>query len=279
MIIKRVYNNNVALVDDAGTEKVAIGRGLCFGKRPGDAVDNAQVERVFAPENRDRTAFDVLIEQIPSEYLVIAEDVRAMLREKSESPVDDGILIALADHISLSLEREKNGTPLPNPLLFETRRLYPKEFALAQEAARIIHDQMGLWISEEETGFITLHIVSATMTQNSDRILQTMNLVHDVLALVQEQFGVDFDTESLAYERFFRHLQFFAQRVFDGQTDQAADQLVVLFERDAYPEAFTCVDRICAYVKAAYGTSVNDAERTYLVIHLINLLGATGQHA
>ena len=29
--IKRVYNNNVVMVDDAGTERIAVGKGIAFG--------------------------------------------------------------------------------------------------------------------------------------------------------------------------------------------------------------------------------------------------------
>lgn len=45
MVIKRVFNNNVAMVtSDDGFELIVIGRGLCFGRHAGDAIDEASIE-------------------------------------------------------------------------------------------------------------------------------------------------------------------------------------------------------------------------------------------
>lgn len=46
VVIKRVFNNNVAMVtSDDGSELIVIGRGLCFGRHAGDAVDEASIEK------------------------------------------------------------------------------------------------------------------------------------------------------------------------------------------------------------------------------------------
>ena len=111
MLIKRVYNNNVAMVvDDHDEECIAIGRGMAFGLHPGDTVDASKVERVFHPESPatlDR--IEQLVRTIPVEYFTIAEDIVNMLRRESSLEVGDALLIALTDHISLSLEREREG--------------------------------------------------------------------------------------------------------------------------------------------------------------------------
>lgn len=49
VVIKRVFNNNVAMVtSDDGSELIVIGRGLCFGRHAGDAIDEASVEKTYA---------------------------------------------------------------------------------------------------------------------------------------------------------------------------------------------------------------------------------------
>lgn len=278
MIIKRIYNNNVALAtDEGGREVVVVGRGVCFGHRAGDAIDSGLVEKVFSLRGQgDLGRFERLVESIAPEYLIIAEDIVAMLRHESDLSIDDGILIALADHISLSLEREKRGVTLANPMLFEIRHLYRKEFELARRAAEIIHDHLGLWVSEEEMGFITLHIVNATMNERSDRLIAQVEMVQDILGIVSEAYGSSLDPDALPYERFLRHLQFFARRVLDGAEGQQGDALPVLLGREEYPAAFACADRIAAYVERTRGIRVTDAERSYLVYHLANLVGAAG---
>ena len=49
VVIKRVFNNNVAMVtSDDGSELIVIGRGLCFGRHAGDAIDEASIEKTYA---------------------------------------------------------------------------------------------------------------------------------------------------------------------------------------------------------------------------------------
>lgn len=49
VVIKRVFNNNVAMVtSDDGSELIVIGRGLCFGRHAGDAIDDTSVEKTYA---------------------------------------------------------------------------------------------------------------------------------------------------------------------------------------------------------------------------------------
>ena len=216
VVIKRVFNNNVAMVtSDDGSELIVIGRGLCFGRHAGDAIDEASVEKTYALQegtSQDSRTIDRLahlLESIPTVNLVISEDIVQMLRRELNVDINDKILIALADHISLALDRERKGIPCENPLLLEIQQFYRKEYALAGRALQIIKDYLGIEMSEEEQGFITLHIVNATMPQRSDRLIVSVQLVRDVLAIVSEHYATTLDVTSLPYERFVRHLQFF----------------------------------------------------------------------
>lgn len=53
MVIKRIYNNNVAMVEDEGVERIAIGRGITFGRSRGDELDTSAVEKVFTLDDPD----------------------------------------------------------------------------------------------------------------------------------------------------------------------------------------------------------------------------------
>lgn len=223
MIIKRVFNNNVAMItSDNGAELIVIGKGLCFGRHAGDVVEASSVEKTYAlceSTANDARAFDrlsSLLESIPVINLAISEDIVEMLREELDVNIDDAILIALADHITLALDRERKGIPRENPLLIEIQQFYRKEYGLAGHALQIIKDYLGIQMSDEERAFITLHIVNATMPQRADRLIVSVQLVRDVLAIVSDCYATTLDDTSLPYERFVRHLQFFARRALDG---------------------------------------------------------------
>ena len=54
MEIKRIINNNiVSSVDPYGRELVVMGRGIGFGKKPGQEIDEESVEKVFRMDNKD----------------------------------------------------------------------------------------------------------------------------------------------------------------------------------------------------------------------------------
>lgn len=274
MIIERIFNNNVVLALDDGRELVAIGRGVAFGAHRGDPVDDSRVEKTFqlvgegASERLERLAA-----KIDPEYLVIAEDIVEAIGRESNLELSDTLVLELADHISLSLERERRGNSLPNPLLSEIRMFYKKEYELAGIAAQVIHDHLGIWVGEDERGFIALHIVNATVSQGASQLIASIEMVRDIVSIVNEGCGGALDLSSLAFERFVRHLQFFTHRVMDGNTAQDAG-VPVLITREAYPEAWSSADKIADYVRSTRGVEVNDAEKSYLVYHLATLFSS-----
>lgn len=275
MYIKRVYNNNVVMVDDAGTERIAVGKGIAFGRKRGDVLDSASFEKVFTLDDPTQLSrLERLIKGIPSEYLLIAEDIVSMLRRESASVIDDNVLIALTDHISMALEREQAGIICDNPLLFEIKRFYGREFELALKAREIIRGHLGIEISEAEVGFIALHIVNATMKQRADHLMFSIKMINGILNTVSETFGLTYDEGSVQYERFLRHLQFFSQRVLDKSIAQSEDTFLFHLGKDQYPDALECTERIGAHIEQEYGCVVSDAEKGYLVYHIANLVHA-----
>ena len=270
------------VTSDDGSELIVIGRGLCFGRHAGDSIDEASVEKTYALQegtSQDSRTIDRLahlLESIPTVNLVISEDIVQMLRRELNVDINDKILIALADHISLALERERKGVPCENPLLLEIQQFYRKEYALAGRALQIVKEYMGIQMSEEEQGFITLHIVNATMPQRSDRLIISVQLVRDVLAIVSDRYTATLDDTSLPYERFVRHLQFFAQRALDPAAGQINDDALFRIDETKYPCAFSCADAIAAHLSSTYNVVVTDAEKSYLAYHIVNLLGEPG---
>ena len=95
-------------------------------------------------------------------------------------------------------------------------------------------------------------------------------MIQDILDIVSRDFSITYDEESIQYERFLRHLQFFAQRVLGEDSKQSEDTFLFNLGKDQYPAA-----KIGAYVAGTYGRSVTDAEKGYLVYHIMNLVHAT----
>lgn len=275
MEIKRIYNNNVVVAVNGadGPEMIAIGKGLAFQKKPGDSIEQEKVEKIFTLEDSGvMTRLEKLVKDIPSVYLSISEEVVEMIRRDSDLKISEDLYITLTDHISMSLEREKNHVICENPLLLEIRQFYKEEFMLARKAGEIIWKKMGIRISEEEMGFIALHIVNASMDQRASCTIQSIQMVRNILQIVSEYFDVNLDETSIPYDRFVRHLQFFARRVLGEGSVQSADEFLFTLGRSQYPVAYGCAEKIGDYVKKTYHKDMTNAEKGFLVYHIINTL-------
>lgn len=273
MEIIRIYNNNVAVVrGDDGKEMIVIGKGLVFQKHAGDLVDETRVEKCFTLQNpRVMTKLEQLIKDMPSIYLSISEEIVEMIHSESDLKLSENIYITLTDHVSMSLEREKKGVILGNPFLIEIKQFYKKEFKLAEKAADIIKKHLGLDISEDEIGTITLHIVNASMNQNLENTVKATRMIQDILNIVQECSECRFDEESLAYSRFVRHLQFLAKNLLEKRSKSERDDFMFKITRLRFPEAAACVRRIKAHLEEAFGVSISEAEQGFLIYHIVNL--------
>lgn len=279
MIIKRIYNNNVVeSVDDDGKAMIIIGRGIAFGRHPGDWVDPDKVEQTFklSEEGSSNRFPDMLghIDDIEI-YLPIANDILNMLRTKTDAHISEGLLLTLADHISTSIEREKRGVVLENSLLPDIRHLYKNEFRLAKSAAEIIAKETGVNVSDDEVGFIALHIVNATEEETTSNLSRISKIVKDIQHIVEVDFGKKLNVDSLRYERFIRHLQFFARRVLDSEADQENNLLMFDVGRREFPRAYKTVRHINSYMQSEYSRNVTDAEQGYLIYHVMNVIIAT----
>ncbi|STL75429.1 transcriptional antiterminator BglG [Escherichia coli] len=68
----------------------------------------------------------------------------------------------------MPIKRFQQNVLLPNPLLWDIQRLYPKEFQLGEEALTIIDKRLGVQLPKDEVGFIAMHLVSAQMSGNME---------------------------------------------------------------------------------------------------------------
>ena len=275
MVITRIYNNSCASVtDDKGQDMIVTGRGVVFGKKAGDTLDEALVEKRYRLSDPGLSSrLGTILSSISQAdvYLSISEEILSMIRSQGY-PVKESLLLTLTDHISTSLEREQTGVVLANPLLSDIRQLYHKQYQLARQAAQIIVQRTGITVSPDEIGFITLHIVTASTDGRFDDLLEITHIIQKILTVIESTFKVHLNENSLRYERFIRHLQFFARRILDPASEQETNLLMYNMGRLEFPDAFLCVKDIARMIERDYHRKVSDAEQGYLIYHIMNVI-------
>ena len=72
-------------------------------------------------------------------------------------------------------------------------------------------------LSDDEGGFIALHIVNAELNTTMSVVNDVTRFVDGCVQVVEYFYNCHFDRDALDFSRFTVHLRFFAQRVFQGK--------------------------------------------------------------
>lgn len=271
MIIEKVLNTNVVLAkNNAGETVIVMGCGVAFGKKAGEEIEDASIDKIFSQDVPKLTDhFKKLVRDIPLEYIDLAEEIIKLAKFKLGKEFNDDLYFSLTDHIYFSIQRFQEGMTLTNRLLIETKRLYKEEFQVALDSLSLIEERCGVLLPEDEAAFIALHFVNAELNGDMQDTMQMTQIVEDVLQLIKNFMQITFDDESLTYYRLVTHLKFFAQRILslDRQSGSSENQLFQVV-KEKYEKSFECVERIAQYADITFGYSISDDDKLYLTIHI-----------
>jgi len=273
MRIEKILNNNVVLTtDDNSNELIVMGKGIAFNKRVGDIFDKNKVDKVYRLSNQNISQkFQEVLNNVPFEYLELSNEIIDKAKEKFEWKLMDLIYISLTDHIYTAIDRAKQGIILKNVLLWDIKRLYPKEYEVGLIAIDEIGRRYQIELGTDEAGFIALHFVNAQNENLSNRNL--LELVQNIIQLTQYYFKIDFDEESVYFYRFRTHLIFFAQRVIDGkQHELEIDNELLNLMKKKYRDAYFCVLKIEQFMLSRHRYQMSNGEKTYLTVHIAYLV-------
>ena len=270
MKIAKILNNNVVVVlDDGQREQVVMGRGLGFQKQPGDLLDESKIDKVFALQSDELVArLSELLNQIPLEVMTTCDRIIDLARQRL-GKLQDSLYITLTDHCHFAIERQKRGVAIRNVLLWETRRLYPKEFQIGLEAVETIDKRLGVRLAEDEAGFIALHLVTGQLNSEMPEVMHITRVMQEILQLVKYQYHLEYDEESLSYQRFVTHLKFFARRMLSRDLVPDDDVTLHVAVKENYASAWRCAEKISLHLQQTYQRALSTEEIMFLsLIHI-----------
>ena len=274
MIVRRVLNNSVVdALDDSLQEVIVFGKGLGFHSKPGEAIDESLIEKVFRLDDDAASRhFASIVGSIPAEILSATADLVGQAREQLSAKISDSLYASLADHLAFAVQRAREGGDFTVPLSVEVRRFYPTEYAFAKAAVAELNARLDVGLPAEEATSIALHVINAQVGGAADSATRLMELTHSILDIVRLHFGLDYRDDDPAYLRFVTHVRFFAQRVLLGETVQRDDAELLVLLRAQKPAAFASVDKVDAFVMRSHGHAMSASEKVYLGLHIANFL-------
>lgn len=270
MIIKKIFNNNAILAKGLDKhEFVVMGSGVGFKKSVGEKVDESLIEKTFILKQKDASEkFKLLLEDIPSEYVSLCYDIIEYAKNILGVELSDYIYVTLTDHINYALKLFDEGLNRPNPLIWEIKKFYTKEYEIGIKALEFIEDETGKKLPKDEACNIALHLINAQVNNSGGKVedvAKQTKMIQDILNIVKYTYNIPLDEKSLNYERFVTHLRFFFQRLSKNQeVEEAEDDFLLKQVKVKYRNAYDCMLKIEAYLEK----ELSDEEKLYLTIHI-----------
>ncbi len=270
MIIQKIINNNViSAVDGKNAEVVIMGRGIGFKAHAGDTIDETRIEKIFRIENETiARQFQEILENIPLEHMQITEEIISKAKDMLNVKLNQSIYVTLTDHINFAIQRQKEGVRLKNALLWEIKEFYRSEFQIGQYAIELLNEKLKTDFTDDEAGFIALHIVNAEYNTSINTTFVMTNMIQDMLTFIQETMGCRYNENSIHYERYLAHLKFLARRICDHDLLPDDDMEFAASLEQKYPAEYECSRKAADYIEAQYQERISQEEIMYLAIHI-----------
>lgn len=272
--IRKILNNNaVTALNYKGEEIVLMGLGVAFQKKSGDEIDNERIERIFTLQNKEVSErLKTILNEISIECLSVADEIVKNAEKELEKKLDECVFLALADHINFAISRYKQGTIVKNPMRWEVRRFYKKEYEIALNALNLIEEKLKVKFEEDEAAHITLHIVNAELSVEMPEVVDITNMIDGILNVIKYHFKITFDEDSLNYYRLVTHLKFFAERILTRKESDEYDDYLFNLLKERYNEAYECVNRIKIFIQKKYNFKISNEEMTFLIVHVQRII-------
>lgn len=268
-ITKVINNNFVSSMNENKEEIILRGPGIGFQKKANDVVNEEKIEKIYSMSSKTTlNKLQSLVDNIPLDHIQVCTEIIEEVKKKLKKKLNDNIYITLTDHLSFAIERQRLQLEYKNALLWEIKKFYHLEYQLGLHALDIIEEKLGIRLIEDEAGFIALHIVNAELDTQMGDMMQITTLIHEILDITKEYYQMEFDDESLHYERFITHLKYFGQRLFQNKSVKDEDFNLQKMIKSSYNEDYQCAERINEYINKKFHRELTGEEMMFLTIHL-----------
>lgn len=271
-IIKTINNNTVCVIGKNGKEQIVSGKGIGFGKKCGDCIDPAQIQKIyFITSSSLQNKLVELMSEIPYEYIKFTDDMVEYIKSKIGSRLNDSLLVTLSDHISYAIERKKQRAEFTNPLMDSIRECYPEELELGVYCVEQLKERLGISLIPDEAGFIAMHIVNARLDIKMSDVYDITKMINGCAEIAEYFYSGKLDRTGVAFERFMVHLKYLAQRLFKNQPlpqSLSRDSSFADMIKNSCARHYKCAGRIQEYIMKTYNKTISEDELLTLTIHL-----------
>lgn len=268
---KKALNNGVVLAqNEKGKECILIGKGLGFNLKENTIINDKEVLFQTFVLNEQTKNFSELIKSIDERIIPIVEEEIMYIQEDMNKSLNENIHVSLIDHIAFAIDRYNKGVEFTNPFNLDIRIIFAKEYMYAQRIIKRINDTFNVKLIEDETGIVAIHIHSALNNNDVAVDRKKVILIQETMNMICEEFNIEVREESLSYQRLLVHVHYAYERILQNKKIEN-NMMEYVFEH--YSEYCQKLRNVLKKIEVSYDIEICDAEISYLVLHLIRVLG------
>lgn len=276
--VLRVLNNSVLLAVDADHELLIRGKGIAFGLHPQDTFTPPDSARISYLNNNEKV--QSVIDQVDDDILDVSELILTKAQRNLGRELSPLLFLTLADHLDNAIKDAKSGNVLSlnDAIIYETEHLYQNEFQTGKEAVAYIDKRLGVNLPDYEAGFIALHIVNSEIINGGlDRVQEISELTKACVIIIQKNFDVLLNKDTLAFSKFVTHLRYLIERQGNdaGESGDYHDDIgtnLLDTLKSMYPDSYRTAETIATMLSERKGWRLGKNEVVYLIIHVHRLI-------
>lgn len=277
-IVQSLNQNAVIVIDENRKEIILTGKGIGFGKKPGDTVEQEKISKFYPFEytTQQKMMIDA-IKEVPEDILLITEELLDRVEEIIGEAFVPFTTISFAAHLYHAIDRTKEMQTKDISLQHEFKHIFPKEYEAAVFAIAYLRDNHGIIIDDLEATFFIMHFLNGLQKfDNLSDMLEIGNIITDILNIVREERQQDFDENNIFYSRFIVHLRYFLMRKMNN-LEANSTELEELYDfiSAKFQGASQMVDKIIWLLDQQYHLPVEKSEKLYLILHIQRLIEET----
>lgn len=270
MNIDKIINNNIiSSTDSEGRELVVMGRGISFGKRLGQKIDESAIEKVFRMDNKDNLErFKELLSKLPLEYIQLSNDIITYAKDTIGIKLNQNVYLTLTDHIGFAIDRFKEGMHFSNALFEEIKLFYPKEYLVGKYALHLIKEKTGLLMMDDEAASIALHLVNAEYDSKISDTFRMTKIIQEMVEYIERYFP-RLQENSMHKDWLVSNLKYMAHRLMKIPPEESLkDNEFNTLMKEYCEEEYILVNGMNEFLKNKYECSMTEEEKIYLAVNI-----------
>ncbi len=269
--IKKILSNNVILVEKKQKNYIFVGKGIGFGKKRGDRLEELkEIEQKFISlSGLSQNEYESFFETVDPQIIELCKKINEMVSQEIDLNMSSKTNIGLIDHVNFAIKRLREGIEIINPFLYETKFLYPLEFNLAEKAVVMLKKNLNINIPEAEIGFLALHFYGGRGNNDKKKALEHSMMINKISNYIEKRLVISIDRDSFEYNRLILHLRGVIDRVEKHQyiENSFVDKLM-----NDLPLEFKVAYDISKIMEKTLKLSVPEGEIGYIALHLHKII-------